>query len=60
MTTSREEELKKAMEASKKKPRSVGRGRWRTSVNWGVWVLVGGLVLFLVSVYVIRPIFTGG
>ena len=62
----RKEELKKALGykedepsegkgSSLEKGRVYGKGKLRTRVNWGFWVLFGAFLLFVVTWFVLRP-----
>ncbi len=59
---SRKEALKKALEKDQPQKQSrlesgptVGKGRLRTRVNWGFWVLLGAFALFIVTWFILRP-----
>ena len=61
---SREDELREAMKDATPKRRQrrgtvVGRGRFRTRINWGFWVMIGAFVVFLVTWFILRPLMIG-
>jgi hypothetical protein len=35
--------------------RQVGKGKFRTRLNWGFWVLVVGFVIFAVTWFILIP-----
>jgi hypothetical protein len=59
---SRKDELKEALGMQEEEPeeqeagsvlrrgRVLGQGRLKTRINWGFWVLIAGVILFLVWV----------
>lgn len=54
----REDELRKLIEqesTSRKRGRVIGKGRLRTRLNWGFWLLIGAFVLVMVTQFIIRP-----
>jgi len=41
--------------------KEVQKGKWyKTKVNWGLWVLVGGFVAWLIVWFIVRPMVLGG
>jgi len=53
-----EDREKKLRELLKGRP--VGKGRFRTRLNWGFWLLLLGFLLFAVTMWVLLPIIRGG
>lgn len=45
--------------SSLRRGKVVGRGVFRTRLNWGVIVLVAAFVLFLITQFIIRPMVGG-
>lgn len=49
----RKEDLKKILGLEGQEPK---RKWYKTKVNWGLWVLIGGFALFLLFQFVVRPL----